>query len=251
MSFSRAKSLRTVVVVAIVLCLPMLLFRIPVVSQALMRLVTFMQNSGPLGVALYTLTYCIAAIFAAPIVLFHGLAGYVYGPVKGVLIASPSCVLASGVAFGLGRSVLRKAVRKRLEGNKRWEGLEKLMLVDGFKVSALLRMTPMIPQNFFPFAAGSTAMRYRDFALATWLGLLPIQCVQAVVGSQLGSIASFVNGQRPASPGGIWGAVALVVVSIVMILLVVRTARARLQAMLVSTDTSANADNPPPVAVGP
>lgn len=228
--------IRSVLLVAALLCLPMVLFRIPFVAQGLLRLIAFMQNSGVAGVALYTLSYCVAAIFAAPIVLFHGLAGYVYGPVKGVLISSPSCVLAASVAFGLGRSVLRKSVRKRLEGNKRWQAIETLMLADGFKVSTLLRMTPVIPQNFFPFAAGSTTMRYRDFALATWIGLLPIQCVQAIVGSQLGNIASFVRGERSSSPGGIWGAIALVVVSIVMIVLVIRTARARLQGMMNSNE---------------
>ena len=66
------------VLVAVVLCLPLVVFRIPIVSEGLMRLVGFMQNNGALGVALYTVSYCIAAVFAAPIVLFHGLAGYVY-----------------------------------------------------------------------------------------------------------------------------------------------------------------------------
>jgi uncharacterized membrane protein YdjX (TVP38/TMEM64 family) len=232
------KRLRTALTAALVLALPLVVFRIPAVARALLALVALMRTQGALGVLLFACVYAIAAMFAAPILLFHALAGYVYGPVKGVLVASPSCVLAASVAFLLGRSVLRAAVRKRLADNKRWAAIEALMLADGLKVCTLLRLTPMIPQNFFPFAAGSTAMRYRDFALATWLGLLPIQCVQAIVGSQLGNITAFVRGEQPASSGGVWGAVAVVLVSVVMIALVVRTARKRLAKMM-DTDTDA------------
>jgi len=68
-----------------------------------LALVAWVRDAGFLGVLVFALCYVGAAAFLLPGSLLTLAAGFVYGPVRGVLVVSPVSILAASVAFLLAR----------------------------------------------------------------------------------------------------------------------------------------------------
>ncbi len=211
---------------------PLVAFKIPLVQRALLWLIETMRTGGARGLALYLLIYGLGGALAVPKAPFHVLAGFVYGPIYGAMVASPAGTLAATSAFVLGRTVLRNVVRRRLEGNPTWDALEELLHHDGLRAVWLARMTPVIPQNIFSFAAATTPVRYWHFALGTWLGLLPITCFHAYLGSIVESATAIVRGEQSPSLAAKIGSGVIVFASAAGIYAITRFAKKRLAEIL-------------------
>jgi uncharacterized membrane protein YdjX (TVP38/TMEM64 family) len=216
----------------VVLLAPLIAFKVPAVQRALLALIETMRAGGVKGLALYFAVYGLGGALAVPKAPFHLLAGFVYGPIFGALAASPAGTLAATSAFILGRTALRGVVRRRLEGNPTWDALEELLRDDGLRAVWLARMTPVIPQNIFSFAAATTPVRYGHFALGTWLGLLPITCFHAYLGSIVESATAIVRGEQTPSLAAKVGSAAIVVASATGVWAMTRFARKRLAAII-------------------
>lgn len=230
---------------ALFLLAPFIALRQPTVQRGLLSLIEYMRSSGLRGVALYLLVYGLGGAVAVPKAPFHVLAGFVYGPIVGALVASPAGTLAASIAFALGRTVLQNVVRRRVEGNPTWDALGDLLRDDGLRAVWLARMTPVIPQNVFSFAAATTPVRYRHFALGTWLGLLPITCFHAYLGSIIQSAAAVVRGEQTPSLAAKIGSVVIVIASVVGVGAMTRFAKKRLAEILAQREAAkASADAP-------
>ncbi len=137
----------------------------------------------------------IAQILIAPIpgVFMPILAGALYGPVLGVLIAAGGALLGSGAAFAIGsragspllrRWLGEEAVEKAhaLVGGKRWLALIPLFLL------------PFTPADAICFVAGMIGVRGNRFLLAVLLGRVPKDSALALAGAGLIRLGHFVSG---------------------------------------------------------
>lgn len=157
--------------------------QLPPVRAAILALVDVMRSGGTVGVAIYVAAYMIGGALTAPIALLSGIAGFVYGPARGFLIASPACLAASLTAFVVGRTALRKVLERRVGQSPRFVAISRAAELEGLKITFFLRLTPVMPQNFLSYALSLTRVRTRDFAAGTWLGLIPMTAFQVYVGS--------------------------------------------------------------------
>jgi uncharacterized membrane protein YdjX (TVP38/TMEM64 family) len=177
-----------------VMTVPLFATQIPPVRQGIVDLVAAMRDGGVTGVLLFALAAAVGGVLAAPIALFSGMAGYVYGPVRGILIASPAVTLAATCGFLLGRFGLRRVLARRMARPGRWQSVERALAKDGLRIAVLLRLTPVVPQNFLSIALGAARVKLSTFVLATFLGLLPAVSVQVYVGSLVQDVAAIVDG---------------------------------------------------------
>ncbi|MFO0558312.1 MAG: VTT domain-containing protein [Polyangiales bacterium] len=237
----------TALIVLALLLAPVVAFKVPAVQRALLALIETMRTGGARGLALYFLVYGLGGALAFPKAPFHVLAGFVYGPVFGALVASPAGTLAATSAFVLGRTVLRNVVRRRVEGNPTWDALGELLRDDGLRAVWLARMTPVIPQNIFSFAAATTPVRYWHFALGTWAGLLPITCFHAYLGSIVESATAIVRGEQSPSLAAKVGSGVIVFASAAGVYAITRFAKRRL-AEIIAQREAKDAQTPPPEA---
>ena len=53
----------------------------------------------------------------------------------------------------------------------------------------LARLSPLIPYNLLNYALSVTSVRFRDYLLATWLGMLPATVLYVYTGSIAKSLA--------------------------------------------------------------
>ncbi len=203
-------------------------------------LVEWVRSLGALGVALYTIIYILAAVLMFPASLLTLAAGFLYGPVWGTLLVSPTSVAASTVAFLLGRSVARKWIKRRIEQNARFSAVDTAVGANGFRVVLLLRLSPIFPFTLLNYALGLTRVRLRDFILASFLGMLPGTFLYVYLGSSVANLAALASGK--ATRGGPWEHVLFwggLAATILVVVLVTRTARQALNRSLQQQPTTA------------
>src|SRR5262245_31345232 len=115
------RRLRVLGLLAVLWCLPLLVAQIPATRSAFVAFVGGLRDGSPASLALFVIVAAIGAVLTAPIALFAGIAGYVHGPVRGVLLASPSSAIAATAAFLVGRFLLSARVSRWAAASPRWE----------------------------------------------------------------------------------------------------------------------------------
>lgn len=204
-SMPRGAGLRRLVqallVVVLVGALAYAATRLPLDRRAL-DLVAWIDEQGALGIAAFALVYVAATVLMLPGSLLTLGAGFVWGPLAGTAIVSPVSVAAACAAFVLGRTVARPWVARRVAGSPRFRAVDDAVSDSGFRVVFLLRLSPVFPFNLLNYALGLTRVRLRDFALASFVGMLPGTFLYVYLGSAVTNVAELVGDEtREGAPG--------------------------------------------------
>ena len=173
-------------------------FALPV-SHWAVQFVAWIRGAGAWGVAAYAGVYIAAAILLLPGSLLTAGAGLAYGPFWGTLLVSPVSVTAATLAFLLGRTSLRGWIARRTSADPRFAAVDAAVAQSGFRIVLLLRLSPVFPFNVLNYALGLTAVRLRDFVLASFVGMLPGTFLFVYLGSLVGDVAALGTGS---SEGG-------------------------------------------------
>ncbi len=124
---------------------------------------------GPvLLILVYTLRPFVLFLPASWITFFIGV---LYGPYWGFVIAGIGANLSSYVAFFLGRYFAR-GVFKSFYRNLRFKNFDAKLKKNGFMTVLLMRLM-YFPYDLTSYFCGASAIKFRDFALGTFLGILP------------------------------------------------------------------------------
>jgi uncharacterized membrane protein YdjX (TVP38/TMEM64 family) len=158
------------------------------------RLEGLLRGAGNWG-PLILIGLTIAQILVAPIpgVFMPILAGVLYGPVVGVMIAAVGTLLGSTAAYAIGS-------RAGMPLLKRWLGSETVAraraLVGGRRWLALvpLFLLPFTPTDAICFICGMIGVRPSRFFLAVLLGRLPKDSALALAGAGLIRLGGLVSG---------------------------------------------------------
>lgn len=190
------------------------------------------RNTGAVGVVLFFAAYVVSTVAFLPGSLLTLTAGFVYGPVWGVVIASPASVAGATAAFLLGRTLLRGWAAARAGTSPRLRAIDAAVAREGFKIVLLLRLSPIIPFNALNYALSLSTVRLRTYVLASFLGMLP----GALMWVYLGSLAPTVAELAASGSGGGKARIALYVAGLVATVaaavIVTRAARRALDAEL-------------------
>ena len=168
------------------------------VRQWILDLAGQLREAGAAGVALFIAAYVVSAVAFVPGSVLTLAAGFAYGPIGGLLVASPASVLAATAAFLLGRSTLRDWVRRRLADRPRARALDRAVGRHSFRLVLLLRLSPIFPYNVLNYALSLTDVTLGRYVAASFLGMLPGTWLYVY----LGSLATTAAGLGDASGGG-------------------------------------------------
>ncbi len=119
----------------------------------------------------------IAFFTLAPALMLPGLpismaGATVFGPFWGVVYTIIGATLGACVAFLIARYGARGWVERRLVGS-RWNRLYAETELNGWKAVAFTRLIPLFPFNLLNFAFGLTKISFFQYAVATFLFMLP------------------------------------------------------------------------------
>eukprot|EP01062_Namystynia_karyoxenos_P023068 TRINITY_DN18879_c0_g2_i2.p2 TRINITY_DN18879_c0_g2~~TRINITY_DN18879_c0_g2_i2.p2 ORF type:complete len:316 (+),score=84.56 TRINITY_DN18879_c0_g2_i2:78-950(+) len=139
------------------------------------RFETFLLSAGAWGPLWVVLLYLITTVCMLPLWGFHITCGYVYGTLRATALISVSQLGAACCAFALARHTLRPTVRGCLSRRygRSYAAIDRAVARDAFRVTALLRLAPLVPFGVNNYLLGCTEVALAPYAAGTWLGVLP------------------------------------------------------------------------------
>ncbi|HJT31355.1 MAG TPA: TVP38/TMEM64 family protein [Pirellulales bacterium] len=191
----------------------------------LQALLEWIRGMGAWGPVLLAVTYVIATVCFVPGSLMTLGAGFLFGVAVGTVTVSLASVVGASAAFWLGRTIARDWIERRFAGDRRFKALDRAIEREGFKIVLLVRLSPAIPFTAINYFLGFTKIAYRDFLLASWIGMLPGTILYAYLGSTLHSLAELGSGTAAGGPVTQAFFVGGLVVTLIATIVVTRIAR--------------------------
>ena len=169
-------------------------FRTLPVGEWLQSALDWVEGLGPWGPVAFIALYALAVVFFFPASVMTLAAGTGFGVVLGAVYVSLASTLGATLAFLVGRHVARKAVQKRIDGNKTFTAIDSAVADEGWKVVGLTRLSPVFPFTLLNYAYGVTKVKFTHYVLASWIGMMPGTILFVYVGS-LGKAAASSEGK--------------------------------------------------------
>ena len=104
---------------------------------------------------------------------------------------SAGALLGSVATFFVGRALGRAWVERRAAGS-RIAALDGAMGEGGFRIVALVRLSPLLPCSMASYLFGASRIPFGRFAVATAVGMVPGTILYAVLGSLAKDLAEVV-----------------------------------------------------------
>ena len=166
------------------------------------------QQHRAAAAALFVVVYVLAAVLLVPCAILTLAAGFLFGLPLGVVLTSVGSLLGAAATFVVGRFGARDWVVQRIATRPRFHALVTATHTDGFTLVLLARLSPLIPYVLLNYALSVTAVRFRDYMLATWIGMLPATVLYVYTGTLAKNLAALTGAGR--APG--WAAYSLLAV---------------------------------------
>ncbi|MGM0557469.1 MAG: TVP38/TMEM64 family protein [Myxococcota bacterium] len=186
--------------------------------------------------------YILVAVVLIPASVLTIGAGFLYGPIWGVIIVSAASTAGAAVAFLLGRTVAHDWAAERVEDFPRFNALYRAIQKDDFKVVLLARLVPVVPYNILNYAFSLTKVGFKRYVFASWLGMLPATVVYVYVGAAAKNLTRVAAGDVEVG----WLQIALFVLAgaaaIAVSVLLMRRARREFEEMTRENDPDVDQD---------
>lgn len=189
------------------------------------------EERGFAGVLWFGLAYFLAALLFVPGSALTLVAGAVFGLALGTALVWIAATLAAAVAFLLARHLARAKVERLAERYPRFRAVDEAIAKGGWRIVALLRLSPVIPFSAGNYLYGLTQVRFVPYVLASCVAMLPGTFLYVYLGHVGGAGLQALGAEQPTA-GGVWKTVLLVlglVATIVVMVYVTRQARAALR----------------------
>jgi uncharacterized membrane protein YdjX (TVP38/TMEM64 family) len=148
------------------------------------RLRGYIISFGPLAALVFVVMYSLKPLLIVfPAMVFTILAGNIFGPLNGFFLTMVGLFLSGSLAFYLSRRLGKPFVAKITRG--KLLKLDENIEVHGFKIMFLMRLSCIFPYDPLSYAAGLTKMRFRDFIIATMLGVFPEMLAYSFLGQSM------------------------------------------------------------------
>lgn len=138
-------------------------------------------EAGPRGAAWFAAAILLLVTGCFPVSALGFTAGALYGPWQGLAVLVPGVLGGGALMLGLGRSVLREPIRRRLAAHPRLAAFDRIAGRRGLRLNLLARLAPF---NFglvcYGLAAGGGSARHYLLGL---LGALPSLVGHVTVGA--------------------------------------------------------------------
>ncbi len=142
-------------------------------DDLLSQLKAWIAGLGIWGPVVYALIYVVATVFLVPASPITIAGGAAFGLVTGLVASSIASTVGAALAFLVGRYLARDKVARVARKYPRFGAVDRAISEGGWKIVALLRLSPAIPFNLQNYLYGLTAIRFWPYVLTSWLAMLP------------------------------------------------------------------------------
>lgn len=167
------------------------------------RFAEWVHGLGVWGPIVFILGYAVATVAFLPGSILTLAAGVIFGLVKGTVYSLIGATLGASGSFLVARYGARRAIERRIAGNARFAAIDRAVGREGFKIVALLRLSPVFPFNLLNYALGLTEVRFLPY-LAASAAMLPGTLLYVYYGKALGSLAALASGTKAQKGSEFW-----------------------------------------------
>ena len=142
-----------------------------------------LENAGPLAPVLFMLLMAATVVSPIPTLPLDILAGRMFGAFYGTLYAVTGATLGAVLSFLVARWLGRDLIARFLKGHVNFcqQCSDKLLI----KIVFLARLIPAVSFDMVSYGSGLTKMSWTKFAVATFLGMVPLTAVYVSFGPLL------------------------------------------------------------------
>ncbi len=115
--------------------------------------------------------YSLGGVIMAPVTVLIVATAFIFSPSLAAAYSMAGCLASAAVTYGMGLILGRRFVRK-LAG-ERINELSRRLARSGVLTMALIRNLPIAPYSVVNMVAGASHIRFWDYLLGTFLGMLP------------------------------------------------------------------------------
>jgi uncharacterized membrane protein YdjX (TVP38/TMEM64 family) len=151
---------------------------------------------GAAGYAVYYAVYVAATLLFVPGAPLTIAGGFLFGLGRGTVLVSLAATTAAGLAFLIARHAARGAVEARARKDPRFTAIDEAIGERGWKIVALLRLSPAVPFSLSNYFYGLTAIRFWPYLLTSWVAMLPGTLLYVYLGAA-GRAAARGGGRTP------------------------------------------------------
>lgn len=144
----------------------------------------FLIGWGAFAPIIYILLFTFVPLTLFPDAVLAISAGLVFGIVPGAIYTMLGAVSGGTLAFLITRSLSHEMIEKKLKDHQK---LSTMIESRGFMIVLIMRLIPLIPFDVISYAAGATNIKYKDYLLATILGITPGVTILVAMGDGLAS----------------------------------------------------------------
>ncbi len=196
------------------------------IEQAMEAIKGWTAGLGIWGPVVLGVLYVIATVLFVPGTILTLAAGGMFGLVVGTITVSIGSTLGASLAFLIARYVARDKVAARASRNRHYGAIDRAIGEGGWKIVALLRLSPAIPFNLQNYLYGLTPIRFWPYVLTSWLAMLPGTFLYVY----LGHVAGAAVGAGRSRTAAEWAMLAVgLLATVVVTVYITRLARRRLQ----------------------
>lgn len=133
----------------------------------------FLTSLGPWGPVAFVLIYIVATVAMLPASMFTLLGAALFGFVVGYVVVTIGSVLGAASAFLVARYAARQKVEQLAAEYPKFAAIDQAVSDGGWKIVALLRLSPAVPFNLQNYLYGLTSIRFWPYVLTSWLAMIP------------------------------------------------------------------------------
>ncbi len=187
------------------------------VGRAIEAMQGWIAGLGAWGPIVFALIYLVATVMLAPGFLLTVAAGAIFGLVRGTIAVSIGSTVGVAMAFLIARYFAREKVSEYVKSSPKFNAIDKAIGEGGWKIVALLRLSPAVPFNLQNYAYGLTSIRFWTCVLTSWFFMLPGTFMYVYLGKAVGIAAFTATGAGREKTIGEWALLGLGLIATVVV----------------------------------
>jgi len=156
-------------------------------DYAMMVLKNKMSELGVWGPVVFVFVYIVGTVFFVPGTILTLAAGAMFGMGVGLVTASIGSTIGASLAFLISRYLARDKIAVMAGQNQRFGAIDQAIAEGGWKIVALLRLSPVTPFSLENYLYGLTQIRFWPYVLTSWLAMLPGTGLYVYIGHVTGA----------------------------------------------------------------
>ena len=157
-------------------------------NQLFLSILSWVDNLGIWSAIAFVVIYVFATLICVPGSIFALGGGALFGLGWGAMLVFIGAFLGAISAFSLGRYWLQNWAKLQLSKSRYLRAIDKAIATEGWKFAFLLHLSPLIPFNLLNYTLGATNLAFKNFAIATAMGIFPGVILYTFLGSTVGDL---------------------------------------------------------------